>query len=179
MSNCPKRTTLGQLISVEEAIILIAFAMSVANTKTIRIGNQGEALSPDPHSLTESLQLNVTGNVCEPLVGRHKDLNLAPILVATFSLPAPTVWRFELRKGVKFHDGTPSTADDVIFSFARATGDSSDMKSYADNIKEVSNVNDLVVEIETKGTYLPKILRRDTSFYLFGWTSGPTIREIP
>lgn len=146
--------------------------MRMANAKTIRMGNQGDALSLDPHSLIESLQLNGTGNVYKPLVGRNKDLSLAPILVAAWSLPTPTVWRFELRKGVKFHDGTPFTADDVIFSFAWATSDGSERNSYANDIKEVSKVNDLVVEVETKGTYFPKILRRDTSFYLLGWTLG-------
>jgi len=146
--------------------------MSTANAKTINIGNQSNALSLDPHSLNESLQLNGTGNVCEPLVGRNIDLSLAPILVAAWSQPAPKIWRFELRKGIKFYGGTPFTADDVIFSFARATGDGSDIKSYTKDIKELSKVNDLVVETETKGTYFPKILRRNTSFYLLGWTSG-------
>jgi hypothetical protein len=49
----------------------------VASAQTVRIANQGDALSMDPHSLNESLQLS-TGNVYEALVGRNKDLSLAP-----------------------------------------------------------------------------------------------------
>ena len=76
----------------------------------------------DPHSLNESLQLSFTGNVYEPLVGRGKDMALVPVLATKWTQTSPTVWRFELRKGVKFHDGTPFTADDVVFSFKRAAG---------------------------------------------------------
>ena len=103
----------------------------------------------DPHSLNESLQLSFTGNVYEPLVGRDKDMALVPALATKWTQTSPTVWRFELRKGVKFHDGTPFTADDVVFSFKRAAGDGSDMKGYTSPIKEVRKVDDFTVEIET------------------------------
>ena len=96
MSNYPKKTTLAQSIRAQAAIILVAGVMGVvgvANAKTIRIGNQGDALSLDPHSLNESLQLSVTGNVYEPLVGRNKDLSLAPSLATSWTQPTPTVWR--------------------------------------------------------------------------------------
>lgn len=56
----------------------------VAGAQTIRIANQGDALSMDPHSLNESLQLSVTSNVYEPLVGRNKDLSLAPALATAW-----------------------------------------------------------------------------------------------
>ena len=88
----------------------------------MRIANQGDALSMDPHSLNESLQLSVTGNVYEGLVGRNKDLSLAPGLATSWKQTSPTVWRFELRKGVQFHDGTPFTADDVVFSLRAHPG---------------------------------------------------------
>ena len=102
------------------AVFAALTALSLgAGAQTIRIANQGDALSMDPHSLNESLQLSVTSNVYEPLVGRNKDLSLAPALATSWKQTAPTVWRFELRKGVQFHDGTPFTADDVVFSFAR------------------------------------------------------------
>jgi peptide/nickel transport system substrate-binding protein len=119
------------------------------SAQTIRVANQGDALSMDPHSLSESLQFSLTGNVYEPLVGRNKDLSLAPALATSWKQTSPTVWRFELRKGVLFHDGTPFTADDVLFSFARAAGEGSDMKSYTNDFKEVRKIDDFTVEIET------------------------------
>ena len=133
-------------------VALVGYALAamsfVASAQTLRISNQGDATSMDPHSLNESMQLSITGNVYEGLVGRNKDLSLAPALATKWSQPSPNVWRFELRKGVQFHDGTPFTADDVIFSFARASGDGSDMKSYTNDVKEVRKINDLTVEID-------------------------------
>jgi peptide/nickel transport system substrate-binding protein len=160
MTYHPKKTTLTQSIRASAAIILVACVMGGLNAKTIRISNQGDVLSMDPHSLSESLQFSVTGNVYEPLAGRNKDLSLAPLLATKWSQPTPTVWRFELRKGVQFHDGSPFTADDVLFSLARAGADGSDMKSYVNDIKEVRKVNDYVVDIETKGPFpiLPDVL---------------------
>ncbi len=135
-------------------------AACMAGAQTIRVANQGDALSMDPHSLNESLQLSVTGNVYEPLVGRNKDLSLAPALATRWTQTSPTVWRFELRRGVRFHDGSPFTADDVLFSLARTQAGSSDMKTYTNDFKEVRKVDDYTVEIETKSPYpiLPDVL---------------------
>jgi peptide/nickel transport system substrate-binding protein len=148
------------LISALALSAAAAAAAGLASAQTVRIGNQGDALAMDPHSLNESLQLSVTGNVYEGLVGRDKDLKLVPALATSWKQTSPTVWRFELRKGVKFHDGKPLTADDVLFSFARAAGDGSDMKSYTNDFKEVRKVGDSAIEIETKTPFpiLPDLL---------------------
>ncbi len=146
------------------AAVLVCSALSatalVANAQTIRVANQGDALSMDPHSLNESLQHSITGNVYEPLVGRNKDLSLAPALATEWKQLSPTVWRFELRRGVQFHDGTPFTADDVLFSLARTQVEGSDMKSYTNDFKEVRKINDHAIEIETKNPFpiLPDVL---------------------
>ncbi|WP_119289782.1 ABC transporter substrate-binding protein [Azohydromonas sediminis] len=138
----------------------LALAFGAASAATLRVANQGDATSMDPHSLNESLQLSVTGNVYEPLVGRDEKLALKPALATAWRQTSPTVWRFELRKGVTFHDGTPFTADDVVFSFRRAAGEGSDMKSYTASIKEVRKVDAHTVEIETTAPFpiLPDVI---------------------
>jgi peptide/nickel transport system substrate-binding protein len=146
------------------AALLCAMATG-ASAQTLRIANQGDTLSMDPHSLQESLQLSVTGNVYEPLVGRNKDLSLAPALATSWKQTSPTVWRFELRKGVQFHDGTPFTADDVIFSFQRLAGEGSDLKSNVNDIKEVRKVNDYAIDIETKAPF-PILPNQLTNSYM-------------
>jgi peptide/nickel transport system substrate-binding protein len=131
----------------------VALACGLSQATTLRVANQGDALSMDPHSLNESLQLSVTGNIYEGLVGRDKNLGLVPALATKWTQSSPTIWRFELRKGVTFHDGTPFSADDVVFSFKRAAGDGSDMKGYTAPIKEVRKVGELAVEIETNAPF--------------------------
>ena len=131
-----------------------------AAAKTFRYANQGDALSMDPHSLNESLQLNFLANIYEPLVGRGKKLELVPALATDWKQTAPTVWRFNLRKGVQFHDGTPFTADDVIFSYNRARSDTSDVKTYVGAVKEIRRVGDHAVDIVTNEPFpiLPDVI---------------------
>ncbi|PIT81416.1 ABC transporter substrate-binding protein [Limnohabitans sp. 15K] len=133
------------------ATLAAALALTAvsASAVTLRVGNQGDALSMDPHSLNESLQISVVENVYETLVTRDANYKLAPLLATSWKQTAPTVWRFELRKGVKFQDGTPFTADDVIFSYERAKGDGSDMKSYVGQFKEIKKINDHTIDIVT------------------------------
>jgi peptide/nickel transport system substrate-binding protein len=150
----------NRLLALMGCALAATIFVASAHAKTLRVGNQGDALSMDPHSLNESLQLSVTGNVYEGLTARNKDLSLAPGLATSWRQTSPTVWRFELRKGVTFHDGTPFTADDVIFSYARAAGDGSDMRSYLNDVKEVRKVDSHTVEVETKAPFpiLPEVI---------------------
>ena len=138
----------------------LALLAGTGQAATLRVANQGDAMSMDPHSLNESLQLTFTNNIYEPLVSRDKQLGLVPGLATSWKQTSPTVWRFELRRGVKFHDGSTLSADDVVFSFNRAAGEGSDMKSYTSSFKEVRKVNDTTVEIETLSPFpiLPDVI---------------------
>ena len=131
----------------------LSLAAPLSEAITLRVANQGDVQSMDPHSLNESLQLSFTGNVYESLVERGKDMGLTAALATKWTQTSPTVWRFDLRPNVKFHDGKPFTADDVVFTFKRAAGEGSDMKGYTNPIKEVRKVGDLAVEIETTAPY--------------------------
>jgi peptide/nickel transport system substrate-binding protein len=142
------------------ALAAAAVLAAPAAAKTFKYANQGDALSMDPHSLNESLQLNFTFNVYEPLVGRGRKLELVPALATDWKQTAPTVWRFSLRKGVQFHDGTPFTADDVVFSYNRAKADGSDVKTYVGAIKEIRKIDEHAVDIVTNEPFpiLPDVI---------------------
>jgi peptide/nickel transport system substrate-binding protein len=137
---------------------LAAFAMAlaigstqVASAQTLKWANNGDVSSMDPYFLNETFLLGFLSNIYEPLVGRGKKLELVPKLAESWTQTAPTVWRFKLRQNVKFHDGSPFTADDVVFSYARVLMDGSDIKGKLTTVKEVRKVDDHTVDFETKG----------------------------
>jgi peptide/nickel transport system substrate-binding protein len=140
-------------------------ACGFAQAATLRVADVGDVTSLDPHSFNETLQLSFLGSVYEPLVGRGKQMELIPLLATKWTQTSPTVWRFDLRQNVKFHDGTPFDADDVVFSFTRANSDDGDMKGYTAPIKQVRKIDAHTVEIETHAPFpiLPDTL---TSLYI-------------
>ena len=107
----------------------------------------------DPHSLNESFQLNFTGNIYEPLVGRGKKLEMIPLLATSWKATDATTWRFQLRRNVKFHDGSPFTADDVIFSLERAKAEASDVKGHVAAIKEIRKVDAYTIDVVTSAPF--------------------------
>lgn len=138
---------------------------TAAHAATLKFANQGDALSLDPYSLDETQQLSLLGNVFEPLVGRGKKLELVPVLATDWKQTAPTVWRFDLRKNVTFQDGTPFTADDVIFSLKRAQDTGSDVKTFVQQIAEIKKIDDHTIDVITKQPFpiLPQMI---TQWYI-------------
>ena len=147
------------------ALIAATLLATGVHAKTLRTSDQGDALSMDPHSLNETTQLGFTHNVFEPLVARDAQLKPTPALATSWKQTAPTVWRFELRRGVSFHDGTPFTADDVVFSFQRAADPGSDMRGTVGQIKEVRKLDASTVEIVTT-VPVPILPDQLTLFYI-------------
>ena len=141
--------TLHTHIRIAAIGVALALAATLTQAQTFKFANQGDALSMDPHSLNESFQLAFTANIYEPLVARGKKLELVPALATDWKQTAPTVWRFNLRKGVVFHDGAPFTADDVLFSLNRARSESSDVKTFVGSIKEIRKIDDHTIDIIT------------------------------
>ena len=82
----------------------------------------------------------------EGLIKRDKDLKIIPGLAESWEMLDPTRWRFHLRKGVTFHDGSPFTADDVVFSAERARGPGSQLKTRIPADAKVEKVDDYTVD---------------------------------
>jgi peptide/nickel transport system substrate-binding protein len=122
-----------------------------ADAKTLRWAGRGDMQTTDPHSQNENLTNNINQLVYEFLLVRDKKLNLQPSLAESWTQVNPTTWRFKLRPGVKFHDGTPFTADDVVFSFERARSDTSQLRAYANASGIPKKIDDLTVEFTTNG----------------------------
>jgi len=154
-----KHTLLASALAAT-CVVTGVLAGAPASAQTIRIANQGDMLALDPHSLNETLQLSSLLNIFDALTMFDQDLKLHPALATAWQQTSPKVWRFELRRGVKFHDGAPFSADDVVFSFERAAAPTSNMQTYVNDIEAVRKIDDYTVEIETKVPFpiLPEVL---------------------
>src|SRR5665213_2578683 len=138
----PVRQTLLAVITVLSA----AFAFAPASAQTLRYANQGDLKSLDPYTLRESTTIAHLGHVYEGLTARDKDLKITPALAESWETPEPTRWRFHLRKGVKFHNGDPFTADDVVFSADRVRAKGSDFQTLVPIDAKVVKIDDYTVD---------------------------------
>ncbi|MGZ5113527.1 MAG: ABC transporter substrate-binding protein [Usitatibacter sp.] len=97
----------------------------------------------------ELLTNSINGHVYESLVMRGKKLELLPGLAESWKQTSPTVWIFNLRKGVKFHDGTEFTADDAVFSIKRLQGPTSNFRVYGNAVGEPRKIDQYTMELTT------------------------------
>ena len=138
------------LVAATLATALGGASMAV-DAATLRWAGRGDMQTTDPHSQNEGLTNNINQLIYEFLLVRDKKLGLVPSLAESWTQVNATTWRFKLRAGVKFQDGTPFTADDVVFSFERARADSSQLRVYANASGMPKKIDDLTVEFTTNG----------------------------
>ena len=132
-------------------VLALACAPAILDAKTLRFSSQGDITTLDPHGNNEGFTNAYLDQIYDPLVTRGKQLKVEPCLALSWQAVNETTMRFKLRPNVRFHDGTPFTADDVVFSIQRALSDTSNFKPYLAGVKEGRKVDDLTVDIVTDG----------------------------
>ncbi len=136
-----------QTLLAAATVSIVAFAMSPAPAQTLRYANQGDLKSLDPYTLNETTTHAHVGQVYEGLIARDKDLKIIPALAESWeTMEDPTHWRFHLRKGVKFQNGDPFTADDVVFSADRVRAKGSNLLTRIAADAKVVKVDDYTVD---------------------------------
>ncbi len=137
--------------------VVVGLALAAASAgpasaeRVIRWASQGDALTADPMGAHEAPTNSASRKTYDTLVYADKDLKFIPWLATSWKVLNPTTWEFQLRKGVRWHDGSPFTAADVKFSFERALSETSDFKNQVLSVKDVKIINDHLVHIITKG----------------------------
>ena len=124
-----------------------ALAAAPASAQTLRWAAQNDILTMDPHSQNHATTNAILMHAYEGLVRYDDKYQVQPALATKWTFISPTQVRFELRKGVKFHDGTPFTADDVVFSFGRIKQPQGTMQIYVTGVNEVKKVDDHTVDM--------------------------------
>ena len=146
-------------------IAALAGATVTASAQTLRWANQGDPQTMDPHSQNEALTNAINNHIYESLVGRGDNLEMVPELAERWQQTGPLTWRVWLRKGVKFHDGSPFTADDVVFSVERAALPTSQMNQYAQAMGKPVKVDSHTLDFKLDKPN-PIFLEHATTFHI-------------
>jgi peptide/nickel transport system substrate-binding protein len=125
-------------------------AGSAAAENVVRFTSDEAVHTFDPHSVWHLETIIATQQVYDKLLNINYKLEVEPSLAASWRIVDPRTWVFELRQGVRFHDGTPLTADDVVFSIDRARGADSEFAFILESIVQVEAVDPDTVRITTK-----------------------------
>ena len=132
-------------------LLVAALCLATApQAQTLRWASQGDPQTMDPHSQNESMTNMMNGQVYERLTMRDRNLKIVPSLALSWQQVSPLVWRYKLRPGVKFHEGQPFSADDVVYSIKRGQEPNSQINNYALAVGEPVKIDDLTVEFRLK-----------------------------
>jgi len=145
---------------LRKAFMTIAVAATLslpmsATAKTLVVGLKAEPSSIDPHYHNLTPNNALAREVFDRLIMPDEKQHLKPGLAVSWKAVDDLTWEFKLRKGVKFHDGSPFTADDVIFTFERAPNVPNSPSSFGTYIKgkTIKKIDDYTIQISTEKPY--------------------------
>ena len=131
-------------------VLLLLLAPAGAFAKTLRYASQVDPGTMDPHAIASLYNTRVASQVYESLVDRDEQFKPGPRLALSWTpLEAGRGWRFKLRPNVRFHDGTPFGADDVVFSIKRGIDPLSAVRTALPNVTGARKVDELTVDLLT------------------------------
>ena len=140
---------IGQLVVA--SIALAAGLVTPALAEDLKIGLSAEPSAMDPHFHNLTPNNALLSHIFERLVETDAASKLIPGLAESCKVLDGNIWEFKLRSGVKWHDGSPFTADDVVFTFERAPNVPNSPSSFASSIKgkTLKKIDDLTIQIST------------------------------
>jgi peptide/nickel transport system substrate-binding protein len=156
-------------LALSGAALLASLVFAPVQAATLRWAAQNDILTLDPHSQNHATTNAILQHAYEGLTRYNTKYEPEPALATKWTAISPTQMRFELRKGVKFQDGSPFTADDVIFSFGRIKQPQGTMAIYVAGIADIKKVDDHTVDFMLAGPN-PLLLRNIADFFIMSKT---------
>ncbi|MGI9492727.1 MAG: ABC transporter substrate-binding protein [Geminicoccaceae bacterium] len=137
------------------AAVATIFSITPALAEDLTIGLASEPTSIDPHYHNLGPNNSFSTHIFDSLVHQDENQRLLPGLAVSWEAIDDLTWEFKLRDGVTFHDGSPLTADDVVFTFERAPDVPNSPSSFGTAIKGKTavKIDDLTVHIKTEAPY--------------------------
>ena len=130
----------------------LVFGAGSLQAKTFKWTSASDIPTWDIHSQNNALGNGVHAAVYESLIYYNsRTFKPEPVLATGWKQVTPTQLRLSLRTGVKFHDGSMFSADDVVFSIERAMSKTSNFAVYTQGIDRVVKVDANTVDLFTKG----------------------------
>jgi len=122
-----------------------------ARSGEIVAGVSERTLTLDPANHYSISATSVLRHIYDPLVDVTNDSKFVPALAESWRAISNTAWRFTLRKGISFHDGTPFNADSVVFTLKRVRDNPKLIKSFVyQDIESVDKEGDHAVVVTSK-----------------------------
>ena len=143
------------------ALLATAASIAPAASATLRWSSASDLPSWDIHSQNNALGNGIQAMVYEALFTYDTRFEVVPELATGAKALSPTQLRVSLRRGVRFHDGSPFGADDAVFSLLRAMDKASNFGVYTQGIERVVKVDDATIDIFTTGAN-PVLMRQLT-----------------
>jgi peptide/nickel transport system substrate-binding protein len=134
----------------------VAMTATAARAQEFRLAMSSPPTAMDPHFYNLFANINVSDHMFEALVTMDPDSRVVPGLAESWRLVDDLTWEFKLRKGVKFHDGSDMTADDVAWSLDRPAtiqGSPGKFDVYTKAIVNKTIVDPHTIRLSTKGPY--------------------------
>jgi len=144
---------------------LLALGSIGASAQDLRVGLGSTVTSMDPQFYVLGSNSALARNVFDGLINQDDRQQLVPGLATAWRAIDDTTWEFTLRQGVKFHDGSDFTAEDVAASLRRIPTIRNSPSSFLPFVRPISAVTVVdphTVRIRTNGPYplLPASLSR-------------------
>jgi len=148
---CRRPPAMPALASALGLAVTLALGLAPARAAgpvALRVASAFDPQTMDPHGLALLYHSRVVHQVYDALVNRDAQYRLEPALATGWTMTGPTSWRFRLRAGVKFHDGSDFTADDAVFSIERAMGPTSQRSFSLKSIAAVKKVDAMTLDFQ-------------------------------
>lgn len=145
--------------AVALALGLAMVVVGLSQGKTLVVGIDSDALTLDPGNFRHRETETILRNMYDGLVTRTPGMEVVPELAVSWERVSDTEWVFYLRDGVTWHDGTPFTADDVVFTVERTVkegriaGMTSPRKGLLDPVTDAVALDRLTVKLITSVPY--------------------------